>query len=83
MCLMCEAASPNRTVSNLPINIQQILDRLQVNTSFKNPIYVDIKSDRARAEDRQHHSKRLKGGYPVERITGVNLSKDSSNSFRS
>ena len=61
---------PDRTVSGLPINIQQIRERLQVNLNIKNPVYIDIKADRARAEDRQHHSKRLKGGYPVERVTG-------------
>ena len=61
---------PDRTVSGLPINIQQIRERLQVNPNMKNPVYIDIKADRARAEDRQHQSKRLKGGYPVEKITG-------------
>ena len=49
----------DRTVSSFPINIQQIRDRLQVNLSIKNPIYIDIKSDRARAEFRQHISKKL------------------------
>ena len=56
---------PDRTLSSLPIK-----DRLQVNLSIKNPIYIDIKNDRTRAEDRQHLSKKLKRGYPVERITG-------------
>ena len=61
---------PDRTVSGVPINVQQIRERLQVNLNIKNPIYIDMKSDRARVEDRQHHKKKMKGGYPVEKVTG-------------
>ena len=61
---------PDRTICSLPINIQQIKDRLRITVSIKNPIYIDTKCDRARTEDRKHTSKKLKGGYPVERITG-------------
>ena len=61
---------PERTICSLPINIQQIKDRLRVNLSIKNPIYIDIKSDIARTKDRHYISKKVKGGYPVERITG-------------
>ena len=61
---------PDRTMSSLPINVQQIRDRLQVNSSITDPIYIDFKNDRARVEDRQHRSKKIKGDYPVERVTG-------------
>ena len=60
---------PDRTISGLPINIQQIRERLQVNLNIKNPSYIDVKCDRARVEERQHHKKKMKGGYPVERET--------------
>ena len=61
---------PDRTVSGVPINVQQIRERLQVNLKIKNPVHIDIKCDRARVEDRQHHKKKMKGGYPVEKVTG-------------
>ena len=36
---------PDRTISSLPINIQQIKDKLRLNLSIKNPVYIDIQSD--------------------------------------
>ena len=62
---------PDRTLCSLPINIQQIKDRLRVNLSIENTVYMDIKIDRVRAEDRKHLRKKVKGGYPVERIMGT------------
>ena len=62
---------PDRTLCSFPINIQQIKDRLRVNVAIENPIFIDIKSDRAWAEDRQYLSKKVKGSYPVERIMGT------------
>ena len=55
---------PDRTMSSLPIDVQQIRDRLQVNRSILNPIYIDNKEDRSRNENRTHLL-RTKGGYPV------------------
>ena len=60
----------DRTLSSLPIDVQQIRDRLQVNRSITNPIYVDNKEDRARNEDRPHRT-RMRGGYPVEKVIGM------------
>ena len=61
---------PDRTMSSLPIDIQQIHERLQVNKSISKPIYVDNKEDRVRAENRPHLL-RTKGGYPVEKVVGI------------
>ena len=61
---------PDRTMSGLPIDVQQIHDRLQVNKSILNPIYVDDKENRVRVENRPHLL-RTKDGYPVERVVGT------------
>ena len=61
---------PDRTMSSLPIDIQQIHERLQVNKSISNPIYVDNKEDQVRTENRPHLL-RTKGGYPVEKVVGI------------
>ena len=61
---------PDRTMSSLPIDVQQIRDRLQVNKSILDPIYIDNKEDRVRTENRPHLL-RTKGGYPVERVVGI------------
>ena len=39
---------PDRTMSSLPVDVQQIWDRLHVNTSISNPIYIDDKEDRVK-----------------------------------
>ena len=61
---------PDRTMCSVPVDVQQIRDRLRINTSILNPIYIDNKEDRARPENRPHLIK-IKGGYPVEKIIGV------------
>ena len=61
---------PDRTMSSLPVDVQQIRDRLQVNKSILNPIYIDDKEDRVRPENRPHLL-RAKGGYPVEKLVGI------------
>ena len=60
----------DRTMSSLPIDVQQICDRLQVNKSILDPIYIDNKEDRVRTENRTHLL-RTKGGYPVEKVVGI------------
>ena len=63
---------PDRTISSLPVDVQQIRDSLQVNTSVLNPIYIDNKEDRVRPENRAHrHRLQSKDGYPVERLVGI------------
>ena len=57
-------------MSSLPIDVQQIRDRLQVNKSILNPIYIDKKYDRVRTEH-QPHLLRTKGGYPVEKVVAI------------
>ena len=52
------------------MDVQQIRDRLQVNMSILNPIYIDDKEDRVRLENRPHLL-RAKGGYPVEKLVGI------------
>ena len=61
---------PDRTMSSLSIDIQQKHERLQVNKLISNPIYVDNKEDRVRAENRPHLL-RTKGGYPVEKLVRI------------
>ena len=61
---------PDRTMSSLPIDVQQIFDRLQVNKSIRDPIYIDNKEDRVRTEN-QPHLLRTKGGYLVEKVVGI------------
>ena len=61
---------PDRTLCSLPIDIQQIKERLQINRSITNPVYVDNKEDRARNEDRPHLTK-IRSGYPVEKVIGI------------
>ena len=61
---------PDRTMSSLPVDVQQIRDHLQVNTSILNPIYIGDKEDRVRQENRSHRL-RAKGGYPVEKLVGI------------
>ena len=50
--------NPDRTLCSLPVDIQQIRDRLRVNTAVVNPVYIDIKEHRSRQEDRPHINKK-------------------------
>ena len=34
---------PDRTLSSLPVDVQQIRDRLRINNAIANPIYVDVR----------------------------------------
>ena len=45
-------------------------NKLKVNKSVRNPIYIDVKEDRARNKGRRHVS-RVQGGYLVARLVGT------------
>ena len=61
---------PDRSMSSIPIDVQQIRDRLQVDRSVRDPIYIDNKEDRSRNESRPHLL-RTRGGYPVAKGVGI------------
>ena len=60
---------PDRSY-RLPLDIQQIKNALRINTAIKNPVYIDVKEDREREEERQH-VKKVNGGYPIEKLVGT------------
>ena len=53
-----------------PIDTRLFANNSRVNKLILNPVFIDIKEDRARAEERQHVSK-IQGGYPVSRLVGT------------
>ena len=57
---MCSEAIDTRLFAN----------NSRVNKSVLNPIFIDVKEDRARMEGRFHISK-VQGGYPVAQILGT------------
>ena len=61
---------PDRTMCHVPIDTRLFANNSRVNKLVLDPIFVDIKEDRARIEERQHVSK-IEGGYPVARLVGT------------
>ena len=61
---------PDRTMCYEPIDTRLFANNARVNKLMLNPVFIDIKEDRARAEERQHVSK-IEGGYPVSRLVGT------------
>ena len=61
---------PDRIMCGEAIDTRLFANNSRVNNSVLNPIFVDVKEDRARREDRSHISK-VQGGYPVARILGT------------
>ena len=58
---------PDRTMKHEPIDTRLFANNSRVNKLILNPMFIDVKKDRARAEDRPHISK-IQGGYPVSRL---------------
>ena len=61
---------PDRTMYNEAIDTRLFANNSKVNKNVLHPIFIDVKEDRARREDRSHVSK-VQGGYPVARILGT------------
>ena len=61
---------PYRTMCSEPIDTRLFANNARVNKSIANPVFIDIKEDRARIEDRPHVSK-IQGGYPVASLIGT------------
>ena len=61
---------PDRTMNYEPIDTRLFSNNARVNRSVVNPVFVDVKEGRARAEERRHVSK-IQGGYPVSRLVGT------------
>ena len=61
---------PDRTMCYEPIDTRLFANNARVNKLILNPVFIDTKEDRARAEERQHVSK-IEGGYPVARLVGT------------
>ena len=59
-----------RSVCYEPIDTRLFANNASVNRLILNPIFIDIKEDLARAEERLHVSK-IEGGYPVSRLVGT------------
>ena len=53
-----------------PIDNRLFANNSRVNKLILNPVFIDVKEGRARAEERQHVSK-IQGGYPVSRLVGT------------
>ena len=61
---------PGRTMCYEPIDTRLFANNARVNKLMLNPVFIDIKEDRATAEERQQVSK-IEGGYPVSRLVGT------------
>ena len=61
---------PDRTMCGEAIDTRLFANNAIVNKSILNPIFIDVKKDRARRESRNHLSK-VQEGYPVARILGT------------
>ena len=61
---------PDRTMNYEPIDTRLFVYNSRVNKLIWNPVFIDVKEGRARAEERQHVSK-IKGRYPVSRRVGT------------
>ena len=63
---------PDRKMCGEAIVTRLFANNSKVNKSVLNPIFIDVKEDRARMENRSHISK-VQGGYPVARILGTTV----------
>ena len=61
---------PDRTMCYEPIDSRLFANDSSVNKLILDPVFIDVKEDRARAEERQQVSK-IEGGYPVARLVGT------------
>ena len=69
---------PDRTICYEPIDTRLFANNSRVNKLILNPVFIDIKEDRARAEERRHVSK-IERGYPVSRLVGTTAISGTEN----